>query len=168
MSSHRASLLAGLRTGGPRSVSSGAYNVPHTATVVGQFPSASAQYLTGYGYEQEGNQFVADPVGIPMTAPAKDATFPRFQQQQQAHLMLLQAQAQAQALQNAVVAGQGGVPYGLQSVVTPDQQALHLQLEVYKMQARSSVHERCITLIWFLVICRTGDASATAASTNFP
>ena len=148
MSSHRASLLAGLRTGGPRSVSGGAYNVPQTATVVGQFPSASAQYLTGFGYEQEGNQFIADSVRIPMTAPAKDATFPQFQQQQQAHLMLLQAQAQAQALQNAVVAGQGGVPYGLQSVMTPDQQALHLQLEVYKMQARSSVHERYITLIF--------------------
>jgi len=116
-------------------VSSGAYNVPQTATVVGQFPSASAHYLTGFAYEQEGNQFLTDSVGIPMTAPAKDATFPQFQQQQQAHLMLLQAQAQAQALQNSVVAGQGGVPYGLQSVVTPDQQALHLQLEVYKMQA---------------------------------
>lgn len=86
----------------------------------------------GFSYEREGNQPIS---GIPLAAPAKDATFPQFQQQQ-AHLMLLQAQAQAQALQNAVVTGQGGVPYGLQSGMTPEQQAVHLQLEVYKMQVR--------------------------------
>lgn len=140
MSTHRASLLTGLRTGGPRSVSNGTYNVPQTAAVVGQFPNSSAQYLAGFGREQEGNQFVTDSIGIPMTAPAKDAAFPQFQQQQQAHLLLLQAQAHAQALQSVVVASQNGVPYGLQSVMTPDQQAMHLQLEVYKMQVRQDVY----------------------------
>lgn len=120
MSSHRASLLTGLRTGGPRSVSNGAYNnAPQTAQVGGQFPHTPS-YPT---YDRDELAYG----GIPMTAPAKDVAFSNFQQQQQNQLMLLQQAA----VQNAVMANQGNMPYGL----SPEQQAFQLQIEVYKMQA---------------------------------
>lgn len=124
MSNHRASLLTGLRTGGPRSVSNGAF--PQTTA---QFPNFSTQYSTGFTHQPQGTQFATDSISMPMTAPAKEATFPQFQQQQA--LMLLQAQA----LQNAIMAGHAGVSHELQSSIASEQQAMHLQLEVYKMQA---------------------------------
>lgn len=121
MSNHRASLLTGLRTGGPRSVSNGAYNnLPQTAAIGGQFPQHAVQFPSVYGYERDDTTF-------PMTAPAKDMSFAQMQHQQQTQLLLLQAQA----VQNAVMGGHGNGNYG----ITPEQQAFQLQYEMYKMQA---------------------------------
>lgn len=125
MSTHRASLLTGLRTGGPRSVSNGAYNnLSQTAAIGGQFPQHVP--FSNYGYERDDAPFA----NIPMTAPAKDMSFAQMQHQQQTQLLLLQAQA----VQNAVMGGQGNGSYG----VTAEQQALQLQFEMYKMQVSIS------------------------------
>lgn len=130
MSNHRASLLTGLRTGGPRSVSNGgAYNVPQTAAIGSQFPrQASSQFANYNSYDASGFA-TADYQSVPMSAPAHEAVFSPFPGQPQNNLVLLQAQAQAQALQNAVFAGQANNRFP-----NAEQQTLQLQFELYKMQ----------------------------------
>ncbi|KAH6915147.1 hypothetical protein BKA70DRAFT_1368923 [Coprinopsis sp. MPI-PUGE-AT-0042] len=87
-SNNRASLLAGLRTGGVRSTS---LNVPHTATPTGSFNISRTPSYTNPAYypEEEEDQFVDLPThqpmfanrGVPMTA-AVDGPTNRFSQHQ--------------------------------------------------------------------------------------
>jgi hypothetical protein len=122
MSNHRASLLTGLRTGGPRSVSSGTYNAPQTAAFSGHFPRHASSQFSNYAPDQAYD--ADDHLRAPMTAiPFQDA----FTQQTQ--LMLLQAQAQTHAFQN------NGFP------ATGQEQLyiLQFQMELYKMQVCTRV-----------------------------
>ncbi|KAG9112305.1 Ribosome biogenesis protein erb1, partial [Ceratobasidium sp. 392] len=150
---NRASLLAGLRTGGVRSVSGA--NVPHTAAPGGSFqiPRFASQ-AHGYGngaiYEDDEDILAAHMQqmvfngngamgprgmmngGAPMTASLADPN--RFQQQQQLMMM--------QMLQNQGVMGGGfnGSLGGLNA----EQQALQLQLqnEILMLQAKQQQQQQ--------------------------
>ncbi|TFK27082.1 hypothetical protein FA15DRAFT_587271 [Coprinopsis marcescibilis] len=91
-SNNRASLLAGLRTGGVRSSS---HNVPHTAALTGSFNISRAPSYSNPAYfpeEEEEDQIAEMPQqhmharGFPMTA-AVDGPNNRFSHQQQGRMM---------------------------------------------------------------------------------
>ena len=138
----RASLLAGLRTGGVRSASQ-PHQVPHTAALSGSFSTprfASTSHPSNPfpEEEEEGNE-LADMTahslnfngtnfnirqGIPMTAAA-DGAVHNFQQQQQ-QLILRQLAAQRAAMS-------GGIPYPVNGEQT-EMQAQMMQMEMLKYQ----------------------------------
>ncbi|KAF8324434.1 uncharacterized protein EI90DRAFT_3129901 [Cantharellus anzutake] len=139
MSNHRASLLAGLRTGGVRSVSNPGQipNAPMTAAIGGQFPRHSSPFVSGNVVEFQGSdQFYSDsfdtlPPGAPMTASVLDGGNFVNMQQQHAQAVFLQAQMQAQAMQRAFLVGQANANRG----VSPDPQTIQLQIDLLKLQA---------------------------------
>lgn len=136
----RASLLAGLRTGGVRSASQ-PHHIPHTAAPGGSFNVprfASASHPSNqFPEEDDENDQIMELAphpsgnmhgrqGIPMTASAADGAINKFQEQQQ-QLMLRQLAAQRAAIG-------GGIPY-------PDgdhaeMQAQMMQMEMLKYQVR--------------------------------
>lgn len=140
----RASLLAGLRTGGVRSASQ-PHQVPHTAAPAGTFNVprfASVSHPSNpFPEEEEDDDQLADMAtqslgfngnnfngrqGIPMTAGAADSTVNKFQQQQQ-QLMLRQLAAQRAAMG-------GGMPYSVNGDQA-EMQAQMMQMEMLKYQA---------------------------------
>ena len=137
MSSNRASLLAGLRTGGVRTPSN-SHQIPQTAAPGGSFP----RYNSGYGYEEEdeadqisdlmANQMhLGRSVNGPMTAGVVGGNM--FQQQQQAQMMMLHAQAQAQAAQYAMQGHANGVSVD---------QMMQMQMDMMRLQVRFPGYRR--------------------------
>ncbi|QRW05313.1 hypothetical protein RhiLY_04312 [Ceratobasidium sp. AG-Ba] len=147
---NRASLLAGLRTGGVRSVSGA--NVPHTAAPGGSFQiprfASHSHYGNGAIYEDDEDLLVAQMQQMqfgngamgprsmmngnaPMTASLAEPN--RFQQQQQQLMMM-------QMLQNQGMGGFNGALGGLSA----EQQALQLQLqnEILILQAKQQQQQQ--------------------------
>lgn len=137
----RASLLAGLRTGGVRSTSQ-PHQAPHTAALTGSFSlprfTSTAHQSTPFPEEDEDDD-LADMAahslsfngtnyngrqGIPMTAAA-DGSAHNFQQQQQ-QLIMRQLAAQRAAMG-------GGMSYPVNGDQT-EMQAQMMQMEMLKYQ----------------------------------
>jgi hypothetical protein len=126
MSSNRASLLAGLRTGGVRSASN-PHQIPQTAAPGGSFPRYPQSNFPAQSYndadadddlaDQFANIHFGRSINGPMTAGVIGSNNP-FQQQQQAQLMLIQAQI---AMQNGLTVDQA--------------QAMQMQMDMMRLQA---------------------------------
>jgi len=153
--SNRASLLAGLRTGGVRSASQ-PLQVPHTAAPTGSFNIprfASATHSSNHFLEEnEDDDQLAELAAqnltfqhnhrqstIPMTASAADGTMNMFQQQQQ-QLLLRQLAVQRAAM------GAGAMYTGQDEQA--EMQAQMMQMELLKFQASLRV-----TVIGCALIC---------------
>ena len=137
--SSRASLLAGLRTGGVRSASQ-PHQVPHTAALTGSFSvprlATTSHPSNPFPEEEEDNELAEMAAhnltfnghnfngGIPMTA-AVDGSVNNFQQQQQ-QLILRQLAAQRAAMG-------GTIPYAVNGDQT-EMQAQMMQMEMLKYQ----------------------------------
>ncbi|KAF5333664.1 hypothetical protein D9611_002218 [Ephemerocybe angulata] len=138
---NRASLLAGLRTGGVRSSS---LNVPHTAAPTGQFnvPRIVSYNNPNVYYEEEEDQFNDIPVpqpmynnrAMPMTA-AVDGSNNRFAQQQgHPHIMN----------PNSLPFSPGFAPNMMQQQQFTPQNAMQmqmLQIEMFKIQQALQVQQ---------------------------
>ncbi|KAF8520114.1 hypothetical protein JB92DRAFT_3082178 [Gautieria morchelliformis] len=135
----RASLLAGLRTGGVRSASQP--QVPHTAAITGSFsvPRISNSHPSNSFPEEEEEDELSDIAAhslsfnghnfnsrqVPLTAAA-DGSVNNFQQQQQQLIM------RQLAVQRASMSG--GMPYATNADQT-EMQAQMMQMEMLKYQA---------------------------------
>lgn len=141
--SSRASLLAGLRTGGVRSASQPA--VPQTAAPGGSFNVPRLASFSGQHIPEDEADELADMVSHnlhlnggrrmmqPMTASAADGMGNRFQMQQQ-QAVLLQMAAQRAALNGIPLGGMNGM--GVDPVQAQAQLQMQvMQMEIMKLQA---------------------------------
>jgi hypothetical protein len=134
---NRASLLAGLRTGGVRSTSN---TIPHTAAPGGSFQIprfASGNYN---GYDEESMDDGSDMLGqnlnlgpprrqsMPMTAGAVDASM--FQQQQLAQQQMMMRQAASQRGQN----GYPSMDFQAQAQMQLQMQQMQMQMQMMAIQ----------------------------------